>query len=686
VTHSTATPFEADPTVALHRAATAVPRLLWAGPVFDPSGHADELRGFVRALERAGYEPVLREVPTSPKPAGLSQSDIDMLRRQLDRDTAGTQVAAFEYLPDPIQHVIPGAVNVHRAMFETDTLPTSWTMPLIDRDEVWVPSEFNVETFARGGIPEDRLKVLGGTLDFDLFAPGVDPLDLGAPDGSFTFLVNFDFSERKGWRQLVRAWARAFAPTDPVCLVLKVGNLLSDAEKVRARIQSFIDAEHASAGGLAPIRVISNSLTATAMPSLYAGADAYVAASRGEGWGRPYMEAMAMGLPTIGSNWSANLEFMDAATTWLVDGELVDIPSDAELFVDLYGGHRWFEPDGDALVAALQDVAGDPDAARRKAAPARADLIRRFGPDATAARIAELASAAWERHGERRLRPLSVAIRASFGPDGGPSSSEAALAIGLGARDYNIRVRGPLRSAHINSDAPTITYDWDDEKEPLTDGPAVAVVPLGFEPAKGWVDAARRRIDRVWVHSDADRDRLVAAGLPPGVVDTIGAPDGREGLAERAEASLASIRDEAQPLARAMRRASIDARSRFAVYAPDWNDDPTWGAALDGWLEAFGPDDDVTLALYVDGDADAIGARIMSRLAGRDESTLPDLALVVPSSTPLTELGASADAVVTDGPIDPAARPELLRRARRIVRAGDQADVNALAVEFKDQA
>jgi hypothetical protein len=196
------------------------------------------------------------------------------------------------------------------------------------------------------------------------------------------------------------------------------------------------------------------------------------------------------------------------------------------------------------------------------------------------------------------------------------------------------------------------------------------------------VDAARRRVDRVWVHSDADRDRMVAAGLPPGLVDTIGSPEEGEHFVERAEASLASLRSEGLPVARAQRRAQIEARSRFAVYAPDWDDDATWGAALDAWLEAFGANDDVTLALYVDGDADAIGAHIMGRLAGRDESTLPDLALVVPSSTTLGELGASADAILTDGPLDPAERPELLRRARRIV-AADAESIRALASELR---
>jgi hypothetical protein len=157
-----------------------------------------------------------------------------------------------------------------------------------------------------------------------------------------------------------------------------------------------------------------------------------------------------------------------------------------------------------------------------------------------------------------------------------------------------------------------------------------------------------------------------------------------EAFADRTVEKLETLQREGLPLARDLRRAEIEARSSFVVYAPDWGDEAAWGPALDAWLETFDASDDVTLALYVDGDADAIGARIMARLAGRDEAALPDLALVVPSSVALVALAASADAVLTDGSTDPSSRPELLRRARRIVRPADLAELSALAGDLKD--
>jgi hypothetical protein len=90
----------------------------------------------------------------------------------------------------------------------------------------------------------------------------------------------------------------------------------------------------------------------------------------------------------------------------------------------------------------------------------------------------------------------------------------------------------------------------------------------------------------------------------------------------------------------------------------------------------------VTLALYVDGDADAIGGRIMARLANADESALPDLALVVPSSVSLVSLAASADAVLADAATDRSARPDLFRRARQVIDAAPE-NVRAFVAECR---
>ncbi len=173
---------------------------LWLGNLLDASGHADGNRAFLTALERHGYEPRLRLLRWAKgKSAALTQSDVVQIERQERREVSGPAVAVHSYPAWDKNFVVRNRVNVQRAVFETDRIPSVWLTPLMDRAEIWVPSQFNYETFAFSGIPEEKLRIVGDVIDCERFDPDkVEPYPLGAPEGHFTFLSNFDFSERKG--------------------------------------------------------------------------------------------------------------------------------------------------------------------------------------------------------------------------------------------------------------------------------------------------------------------------------------------------------------------------------------------------------------------------------------------------------------------------------------------------------
>ena len=51
------------------------------------------------------------------------------------------------------------------------------------------------------------------------------------------------------------------------------------------------------------MRVLTRHISQDELRGLYAAADAFVLPSRGEGWGRPHVEAMAMALPGADRHW-----------------------------------------------------------------------------------------------------------------------------------------------------------------------------------------------------------------------------------------------------------------------------------------------------------------------------------------------------------------------------------------------
>jgi glycosyltransferase involved in cell wall biosynthesis len=131
-------------------------------------------------------------------------------------------------------------------------------------------------------------------------------------------------------------------------------------------------------------------LPAHRMPNLYRAADCFVLPTRGEGWGRPYMEAMASGLPVIGANWSGNTAFMNAENSYLLDCKVIDVPEPAWREAPTFRGHRWAEPDIDQLRAHMRQAFTNREESRTIGRAARAHIAAHFSYDRVAAIIEEI--------------------------------------------------------------------------------------------------------------------------------------------------------------------------------------------------------------------------------------------------------------------------------------------------------
>ena len=491
--------------------------VVWFGALREPSGYADEARAYLLALEAAGYEPVGREPGWVRDAAGISGRHRAVVERALRQPIPDEYVAVQHVVPHASQGNTIGVPNVLRTMFETDRLPQSFKARLMEVDEIWVPADFNLETFARGGIPASRLRILPETMDFELFDRGAtEPWPIEGRRG-FTFLTNFDFTDRKGWDVLLDAWALAFTPEDDVCLVLKCVSLHGmSADGIRLRIE-----QHLAGREAAPIVLMAELLPAAEIPRLYAASDAYVMASRGEGWGRPYMEAMAMGIPTIGSRWSGNLEFMNDGNSWLVDGALVDVPAAAQLHTSLYCGHRWFSPDVEALAAAMQEVRAGGAEVEQRAASARAELIENFGPEPVAARLVELADDLYDRWRTRSTTSIACAWRGDFGSGHSLAVVNDGIVDGLERAGAAVRRLAP-ESVATRLDTVGIASHWPPSFTAPALGPFVLYQPWEFGTVpESWVESIRMNVDEVWAPSEYIRRAYIDSGVAEELVHVV---------------------------------------------------------------------------------------------------------------------------------------------------------------------
>lgn len=588
-----------------------LPTVLWRAPIYDPSGYADEARHFLGGLGRQGIDVAARAVG---RHSDAFRSQLDgPTRRHLDemlaRPAPPERINVLHFPAYAFERDPQAACNIGRVMFESDGLPADWVAKCNEMDEVWVPTDFNLETFRQAGVTAQLFKVPGG-IDTKRFRPGIKPLRIPGARGA-VFLSIFEWSRRKGWDVLLRAWAEAFGPDDGVSLVLRTYPLNAAdspdaAAEIENRISRFLqEALGKSREQVAPIVVLGEQISEARLPRLFAAAHAYVAPSRGEGWGRPHMQAMACGLPVIATRWSGNLEFMTDENSCLIDIEgLETIDGRAE--IPLYRGQRWAEPSASHLAALLRRIREHPSEAKAIGERARRDMVERWGWGKAATIAAERLRAIWEEKTPAVSETLSaphisirwegsqfvhhslalinremcirlaqekdVAIsiipseRHQFGPEADPRFAHIAR-----------RLNQPLpRPADVH-----VRHQWPPNFTPPPEGHWIMVQPWEFGSIpKKWIEVMRAHVDEVWAYTTFVRDCYVQSGLPADRVRVV-----------PPAVDVDRFRPGAPPL-----KLKTDKRFKFLfVGGTIWRKGPD--VLLDAYLNSFTAADDVCLVI-----------------------------------------------------------------------------------------
>ncbi|MEZ6195417.1 MAG: glycosyltransferase family 4 protein [Planctomycetota bacterium] len=367
-------------------------RIAWVGPLEDRCGYAEEGRHYVAGLEAIGE-------PVTAYPANISRSRETLdaaMSATLDRARHGRltdrYVTVQHLLGHQLEKLEVSGPTVARTMFECEGLPEAWIRRLDRVDEIWVPSEFNRRTFVAAGVRRP-VRVIPEALDASEWRAPIRPLVL--PDArGFNVLSVFDFTLRKGWDLLLRAWAEAFLPGDDVALYLKTNSSRGyDAAQLAAHIERFFtEVLGRSTADVPDIHLLDWELPSADLPRLYAAADCFCLPSRGEGWGRPYMESLAAGVPVIATDWGGSTEFLHRGIAELVPADVVPVEEAAAGETPYFHRQRWARPRHDDLVAALRRVHADPGGAREKAARGREEILRRFDREVVARQIAAAVS------------------------------------------------------------------------------------------------------------------------------------------------------------------------------------------------------------------------------------------------------------------------------------------------------
>ncbi len=353
----------------------------WTAYFYAPSGYSESARNFVKGLYLNDFfvsissPPFKESIQLSPDMSEIIDfsNSIDLEENFID-----------------IQHIIPESLTIDnragykigRIFFELDGIPENWSEKVKQLDEIWVASEHVKKAFLNSKVKESKIKVIPECIDTTKYDRNINPLEIKGKK-KFAFLSIFDWRLQKGWDVLIESFASVFDARDDVCLLLKVFSSAGfPVEEIKRQVYGYMTKKMGLKKEEIPeIIFIEDMLSSDDMVRLIKACDVFVLPSRGEGWGRPYMEAMLMGKPVIGTRWGGHLDFMDDSNSFLIDCRVEKVSPEGIIEVPNYTGLNWANPSINSLRELMRYSYNNYGEALKKAELASRTINKRYNLD-----------------------------------------------------------------------------------------------------------------------------------------------------------------------------------------------------------------------------------------------------------------------------------------------------------------
>ena len=345
------------------------------GHFYYPSGLQEAADGIATALQGFGPTIVKRDLPIgfdghrddADPCVGFEPFDITVSVAAIDTNLA-------EWMPRSGLYPRGDVYRIAVWYWELSDIPKGMVDSIDLIHEIWAPTTFIADAI-RKHVSLPVVPMLPGVALPKFQAK--TRTEMGLPDG-FLFLFTFDMNSRmprKNPLGLIAAFRKAFAATENVHLVIKVSRIDKCPEHAQQLRQAATDSG---------VTLIEGTWPRADLLALLNCCDSYVSLHRSEGLGLGLAEAMLLGKPVIATNYSGNLDFMNATTARLVEYEETRIPEDVPPYPK---GFIWAEPSLDHAAEELRWVADHPIEAQEMGQRAAEYARRILAPQAAGKRM-----------------------------------------------------------------------------------------------------------------------------------------------------------------------------------------------------------------------------------------------------------------------------------------------------------
>jgi glycosyltransferase involved in cell wall biosynthesis len=297
----------------------------YTGPFTSLSGYGEANRTFVKALHTAGIDVTTEFVYFDNNTQNMFGDTYDLASRLRDRNI-DYKVKIIHTPCDSYQKYLePCKYHIGHLFWETSAMSKEWVWNCNLLDEIWTGSKHNADVFKRSGVtcPIYQFPEVSNT-EVD-----VTPL-FGIPTKGladrFVFLSVFQWIERKNPECLIKAFAKAFSSKDKVTLIIKAYRDKGDAHEQNFFISQIKKwANEIRTSNLPNVWLVTKYLDRHTLDRLLKTADVFVMPHRGEGWGRPMAEAMAVGTTVMATKWGGIHDWLPDNTYWPLDYTMTNV-------------------------------------------------------------------------------------------------------------------------------------------------------------------------------------------------------------------------------------------------------------------------------------------------------------------------------------------------------------------------
>jgi len=353
-------------------------KILFMGQLRSPCGYSNAAKNYIRAIDKVisndvdfkVYDKTLdkHKYSSDEFESIVSKYELDenSLRKYI-KENRGEYIFIFHYpvhCYDELAKTIPrfndiiknSKCHIAMTLWEADHVMNSW---------IQTAKNFNVQMTAAACTWNQQMFERDFQLP-SLYIPCVitavqhtndTQYYCADPDTTFKILSVSQFSYRKGFDILLRAYFMEFGLQDDVILVLKTygiagpeshSAIIEEISSYKKRIVCEKDKTYMFP--TAKIALVLEHLDDVQMNQLYNSCDLYALLPRGEGFGLPFSEAMIYSKPIMCPNQGGHVDFIDSQNAYLVDCQYVPA-FDGSFVTPTFMTHyyhkdmNWFESD-----------------------------------------------------------------------------------------------------------------------------------------------------------------------------------------------------------------------------------------------------------------------------------------------------------------------------------------------------